>query len=335
VDINMPVSPRPNVRRETISVPQQFTLRHLRAFVAIAEDRNFTIAAKHLGMSKSNLSAAVSVLENSIGMRLFDRHTRKVVLTPRAADLLPRLRSALSELDNVITSAVDGEAAAEHTTRIAVPPAWALDVLPRLTKLVLVVHPVAQIEIIDCTRPQIFEALRSGTADFGFVVRRDLPSDMRGQEYFLEEFVAALRPDHPLASRATLLWSDLHRHPLIGPTSDQVLYSILRDENRRHGHTLKLAYQTVLQSTILGLTAQGLGIGLASARMYTVIERMGLTWKRIQEPVVQFRIDMVFPRGRPLSAAASRVRDALFAARSQIKPPPQPGIGTTESGMRG
>jgi LysR family transcriptional regulator, carnitine catabolism transcriptional activator len=219
----MPASPRPKARPETFSLPQQFTLRHLRAFVAIAENKNFTVAANHLGMSKSNLSATVSVLENSIGMRLFDRHTRKVVLTPRAADLLPRLRSALSELDSVITSAVDGEAAAEHTTRIAILPALALDVLPRLIRLVLDVHPVAQIEIIDCTRPQIFEALRSGAADFGFVLQRDLPSDMRGQAYFLDEFVAALRPDHPLANHESLLWSDLHRYPLVGPTSDQVL----------------------------------------------------------------------------------------------------------------
>jgi DNA-binding transcriptional LysR family regulator len=115
----------------------------------------------------------------------------------------------------------------------------------------------------------------------------------------------------------------LHRHPLVGPTSDQVLYAILRDENRRYGHTLKLAYQTVLQSTILGFAAQGLGIGLAPSRMYAVIESMGLMWKAIEEPVIQFHIDMVFPRGRPLSAAASRVRDALIAACSQIKPPAQ------------
>jgi DNA-binding transcriptional LysR family regulator len=96
-----------------------------------------------------------------------------------------------------------------------------------------------------------------------------------------------------------------------------------------------LAYQTVLQSTILGLAAQGLGIGLAPSRMYTVIENMGLRWNRIQEPVIQVRTDMVFPRGRPLSAAASRVRDALFAVRGQIKPPFQHDSGTDKAGVRG
>ena len=83
------------------------TLRQLRAFVAVADAQHFTRAAERLVLSQSTVSTLVRELEDNLGLKLFDRHTRMLRLTHAGAELLPLARRALADLDDVLGSSAE------------------------------------------------------------------------------------------------------------------------------------------------------------------------------------------------------------------------------------
>ena len=83
------------------------TLRQLRAFLAVARTGSFTLAAESLYISQSALSGLVKELEQSMGVRLIDRSTRRVHLTEAGERLSPMLATVLHDLDEVLHRAVD------------------------------------------------------------------------------------------------------------------------------------------------------------------------------------------------------------------------------------
>ena len=83
------------------------TLRQVRAFIAVAELAHFTRAGERLGLSQSSVSTLVRELEDNLGLRLFDRHTRMLRLTQAGAEMLPLARKALADLDRAFSSSHD------------------------------------------------------------------------------------------------------------------------------------------------------------------------------------------------------------------------------------
>jgi len=96
------------------------TLRQLRAFLAVARTGSFTLAAESLYISQSALSGLVKELEQSMGVRLIDRSTRRVHLTEAGERLSPMLETVLHDLDEVLHRAVDDSTSQKGVVRMAV-----------------------------------------------------------------------------------------------------------------------------------------------------------------------------------------------------------------------
>src|ERR1700744_2478585 len=261
-------------RRDMERMAERLTLRQLHAFVALAEAGGFTQAAARLQTSQSNLSVAIRALEETIGTRLFDRQTRHVVMTTTAADLLPHVKRILAELSQLVEGMADqGQTA---TVRIAAIPALAGELLPRLLGLVDIKPFNARVEILDGTRPDVLGAVRSGLADFGILIGHATPSDLQAHPFLKQDMMLVCLSDHPLATKSAVALSDLAKYPLIGPVRDQVIYTMLANRFRHEGLQLDLRYEVAFISTILGLVAQGLGIGFVYECLRPLVERMGL-----------------------------------------------------------
>jgi DNA-binding transcriptional LysR family regulator len=294
-------------RRDMERMAERLTLRQLHAFVALAEAGGFTQAAARLHMSQSNLSVAIRLLEETIGTRLFDRHTRNVVMTPTAADLLPHVKRILTELAQLVEGMADqGQTA---TVRIATIPALAGDLLPRLLGLL---DTNARVEILDGTRPDVLGAVRSGLADFGILIGHATPSDLQAHPFLKQDMMLVCLSDHPLATKSAVALSDLAKYPLIGPVRDQVIYTMLANRFRHEGLQLDLRYEVTFISTILGLVAQGLGIGFVYECLRPLVERMGLIHRPFTERLIPHELAIVVPRSRPLAYAATQMRSAIL-----------------------
>lgn len=108
----------------------QPTVVGLRAFVAIARKRHFGSAAGELGVSQPSLSQALSMLEEGLGVRLVERNTRKVLLTPEGDALLEKAISALNAVDEFTSAASGVRDPFAQTLRLGLIPTVAPYVLP-------------------------------------------------------------------------------------------------------------------------------------------------------------------------------------------------------------
>src|SRR6476620_113878 len=107
-------------------------LRHLRYFVAIAEERSFTRAAERLWVAQPGLSTQIRRLEAELGLRLFERHTRGVDLTPAGELFLERARLALAAADAAEATGRDFAAGVIGTLRLGIATCAACRLVPEL-----------------------------------------------------------------------------------------------------------------------------------------------------------------------------------------------------------
>lgn len=113
----------------------------LRVFVIVAQHGGITSGANALNVAKSNVSQSVTRLEKELGVRLFERSSRRVALTREGLQLLPRVKSLLAEAENLREEASKTKSLPRGTVRIAVPPALGCAVLERLIPQLHVRYP--------------------------------------------------------------------------------------------------------------------------------------------------------------------------------------------------
>lgn len=144
-------------------------LRHLRIFVAVAEELHFSRAADQLGMAQPPLSQAVRRLETELGAELFDRSRRQVKLTPAGAVLLDEARSLLTgekRLRTLARRAGDGELG---TLRAGIPPGTMVATLSLLLGACAEHYPGMSVDLQEITTGEQLRLIASGGLDVGLV----------------------------------------------------------------------------------------------------------------------------------------------------------------------
>lgn len=194
----------------------------LRAFVAVAERQNFARAAGHLGMVPSTISQTVRALEERLGVRLFNRTTRKVSLTDAGERLLARARPALMELDAAVGDLDQFRDTPTGTLRLTVSSVAAQIVLAPVLGAFLAAHPGLT---LDVTVDDNESDLVGGRFDAGIRVGYKVAKDMQALKVSPPlRLVAVASPDYLARYPAPLHPRDLDRHVCIR----------FRHENRFH-----------------------------------------------------------------------------------------------------
>ena len=187
-----------------------------RAFIAVAELAHFTRAGERLGLSQSSVSTLVRELEDNLGLRLVDRHTRMLRLTQAGAEVLPLARKALADLDRAFGSSQDLRSLGRGRVKVAAASLQAALLLPRVIKDFCAEFPGVRIEVMDVNEYEVIEKLRAGEVDFGLGSALSM-QDIVARPLTTDTFVAVMPEDHPLAGQAEVTWRELAEIPLIGP----------------------------------------------------------------------------------------------------------------------
>ncbi|MGW1344980.1 LysR family transcriptional regulator [Kribbella sp. NPDC002412] len=247
-------------------------LRHLRYFVAVAEELHFGRAAVRLGIRQPPLSQQIKALEDDLGVVLFDRDSRKVRLTaagealyPAARDLLGAARAA----EQATRQAGRGESG-----RLALGFVGSAtnQLLPRALRDFRQRYPEVSLRLRELTTMQQVHALRDGSLDIG-LLRPPLPeAEAAGlvvEPIGAERLVAVVPDDHPRARQRVVAVRDLAEEPFVlfpralGPgLHDQILAYCAEA-----GFTPVVAQEAVQMQTIVALVAAGLGVSLVPASM--------------------------------------------------------------------
>lgn len=295
------------------------TLRQLRAFIAVAEVNHFTRAAERLEQSQSTVSTLVRELEANLGLRLFDRHTRMLRLTPAGAEILPLARKAMADLDSVIGSSNELRTLGRGRVTVAASSLQAALMLPRVIRDYCVRYPGVKVNLCDVTEHEVLQKVRSGEVDFGLGSAVGASHDVASRSLTTDVFVAVMPADHALSRANALTWQELKDLPLIGPPPGNAVREQLDAALATQGITLKRHYEVLLPLTILGMVEGGLGIAVMTSAMSRLAGLLGLTIKNITSPVIQREISLLFHADRSLSPAAQNLRDLLLERRATLR----------------
>jgi DNA-binding transcriptional LysR family regulator len=179
-------------------------LRHLRYFVAVAEELNFSRAADRLHMAQPPLSAAIRQLEQELGTELLLRTTREVSLTDAGTAFLDGARRTLAELDRARSDAQ--RAAAGETGQLRVGFSWSarFETLPAIGRAFHASHPDVSLLTEEMWNARMLPALRSGTIDLAIALCPEVAAEFAYLALRSEPVVALLATSHPLAGRGQI-----------------------------------------------------------------------------------------------------------------------------------
>ncbi|SDM41566.1 transcriptional regulator, LysR family [Oryzisolibacter propanilivorax] len=280
------------------------TLRQLSAFLAVADTGSFTLAAERLFVTQSALSALIKELELSLGLRLFDRSTRRLRLSETGRELYPQIEKILNDLQGVISEAGNLKALARGSVRVAVPQLLACTLLPQVMAGFHALHPGVHLRLVDCAVESVMARVFSGEVDIGLGPEREANSDIDAAPLFTLPFMAVLPPQHPLARRECLQWDDLSGQPLI-TLQGQFTDLLVSDVGEAARDLPKEAFtQVTFMTTALALVAAGLGLTLCMPYASALVRQYGLVMRPIGDPVVERSFWIFTRRGRSLSPAA-------------------------------
>lgn len=262
-------------------------LRHLRYFVAVAQELHFGRAAKGLQMAQQPLSRQIRDLEREIGVQLFYRTKRTVRLTEAGQVFLDEAQKTLQQSERAVLLAQQADRGEIGRLAIGFTGAALNSLLPKAVRSFKEQYPKIELRLERLSTNEQVEALIAGRIQVG-LLHPPIENDAISLELLYKEKLIAFLPDsHSLAqetpdaiSLKTLskeLFIFYPRH--IGPT----LYDRIINLCQQSGFSPHVVQEVFPQQTILGLVAAGIGISLlhSSAR---AIAPAGVVHKRLIEP---------------------------------------------------
>ncbi|GLX11842.1 transcriptional regulator [Pseudomonas straminea] len=289
-------------------------LRHLRYFVAVAEELHFGRAADLLGISQPPLSQQIQALEQELGVRLFERSNRHVALTDAGRLFLEETRQTLAQVSksvDVVRRAEQGEIGELQIGFTASAPF--VSIIPRAVFAFRQAFPAVHLNLQEMTSRQVSQALLEKKLQIGMIRPLELPAELDAVELLREPLVALLHAGHPLAGEHDrgLALAELANEPFVFfPRSyGSGLYGQLFNLARQAGFSPRITQEAHEALTIIGLVAAGLGVSVLPAsfrriridgvvfRTLTDTDATTAVWlvKRRQErsPLAQAFIDLL------------------------------------------
>jgi LysR family carnitine catabolism transcriptional activator len=291
-------------------------VRHLRAFVAVAETGRFTRAAERLGLAQSSVSESVGVLERMLDLRLFDRHTRMLKLTEAGTQLLPRVLRLVADCDEVLNSSREIAELERGHVRVAAPTLQAALWLPPLIADFARDYPQVQVTAHDVAEQEILRLVRAGEVDIGLVtVTGKFPGDLRALPFYTDTYVLVLYPEHPLMDKREINWSDVAKQTLIGPQASNPVRQGLDAALAERGIVLDYAREVSLPWTMLGMVQSRLGVTVLTDAVREAMRWMNLPARPIHRPWMRRNMALITRRERALSPGAQRFFERILAKR--------------------
>lgn len=298
------------------------TLRQLRAFVRVALERSFTRAAPALHLSQPALTVQIRGLEEALGVRLFDRNTRAVRLTPLGESILPAVQRLLRDFDSMADNARELGAGNVGVVHVAALPSLASSLVPRTIARLRESHPGIVVRLRDAIAQRVIALVQSDEADVGVGVFTAASPDLAFTPLMRDRLEAVMPARHRLPRGATLSLRELAREPLVMMDSQTSVRALLDREMLAAGLLPRPAYEVTYMSTAIGLVEAGLGVALLPTSALEMQDLRGLKRRALRGVSLAREIGVIARSGRGLSPATQVFLEALrkCAGRTPVSP---------------
>ncbi|MFW1677714.1 LysR family transcriptional regulator [Pontibacter sp. JAM-7] len=295
------------------------SIRHLRAFSAIAACGSFTRAADDLHLTQSTLTATIQQLEQQVALTLFDRTTRRVMLTREGEQFLPVAEKLLSDFDTALNDLQAISSRQRGQVGIAASPSVITCLMPDVVHNYHQQYPNIHLQLRDENAGGIELRVLDNSVDFGIGGNHSNHPDLSYQPLLQDRYGVVLPNTHDLATKATLSWEQIAALPQLQLTTDSgirsELQSLYPDQN------LQLTQIEVSSPAAMAeLIRRDMGICLLPALAANTRGFSGLVFSPL-EPEFYRQIYLISRRGRALSPAAeAMLQNLLLSLQQQTLP---------------
>ncbi|WP_077001366.1 LysR family transcriptional regulator [Variovorax sp. KK3] len=291
-------------------------LRHLRYFVAVAEELNFTRAALRLHIAQPPLSIQIRALEEELKVRLLERDKRRVFLTQAGRHFLDRARAILQQVD--VAKGEAQSAASGDIGRVALgytASSMLSLALPAALQRFRRAYPQVVLTLHEMTSLDQLDAVHGRSLDVGILRRPDvaIPPGIVIEKWYQSPLVAAVPRGHPLAGAAIHI-ADLRDEPLLTYPRDAGigLYWMVQALCTKAGFRPRMVQEARDASTLVGLVAAGVGIALVPGDT-RCIQLEGVVYQPVADKGAVSSLYLVHRRADPSPYAALMVGELRAA----------------------
>jgi DNA-binding transcriptional LysR family regulator len=288
-------------------------LRHLRYFVAIAEERSITRAAERLWIAQPGLSTQVRRLEAELGIQLLNRHTREVELTAVGELFLERARAALAAAEEARATGANLEAGLVGTVRLGLAVEAPVNFAPSLLDDFVRFRPDIEVTVFESYAGTLMRDLRDGRLDAVIASSEFGSADLRSLRLASKAWVVLVGLAHRLAAPSPIGPDELHGGPIVmtghrdGAGHDRAVAELLESFGvtavERRGGPGPALYAAVVA---------GHAVALATAAAATGRELLA----RPLEPARQVRFALLWRAETPAPALSELIRAARQATEA-------------------
>lgn len=294
-----------------------YDLHDLQAFVAVAERASFRQAAADLFLSQSALSRRIDKLEESLGVKLFERTTRRVQLTNVGQTFLVNVRTALDGLEDAVLGVADLAAHRTGSVTFACVPSAVWHFLPDVLKGFSERFPRIRVRVHDESAQDVLNLVLTGEADFGINFTGAENPEIVFDPIYVESYVLAMRSDHPLAGRKEIGWKE---------TVDERYISVAKSSGNRTVIDAALAgvekHPVILcevnhVSGVLALVEAGLGVAAVPGLSVLPGRPDTIVGVPLVNPAIHRTLGLITKRDHSMAPAARTLFEMLTAALVQ------------------
>lgn len=287
-------------------------LRHIRYFIAVAEEGSFTKAAEKLMIAQPPLSRQIKDLEEELGTTLFDRNTRKLQLTEAGHRFYQYGLKVLELIDQAGQDIREIGTGLSGTISLSSVEGQAPHLMAEWISCFHKQYPHVEYSLWNGSSDDVVDRVRKGLCEIGVITEPYNHEGFDGIEVFTEPWVAMIPPENPLSKVPgdTVTFKDIAPYELIIP-SRQSRKSEIESWFAECGETPKIIGRLAHMVSAHELTRQNVGIAIYPAAAASLEAERVVCIKRLTEPEVNAVYVMVKSSERPLSHAAQAFWDTV------------------------
>lgn len=280
-------------------------IRVLNYFLTVVREQSITKAAEVLHITQPTLSRQLAQLEDEIGVKLFDRGSRRITLTGEGLLLRRRAEEILQLVDKTEKELIEQDEQIEGRINLGCGEIGSVQLMPDLIESFREKYPRVSFDIYTATADNVKEQMDKGLADIGLLLE---PIDIEKYDFIRldmkERWIVVMRPDCPLTEKEYVTAEDLSGLPLILPRRLKIqgeLASWFGD----YYDGLDVLFTSNLNTNAAVMVSRGLGYSIVIEGMMPFRDQSKITYRPLYPPLTATSV-LAWKRGQPFSPAATK-----------------------------
>jgi DNA-binding transcriptional LysR family regulator len=306
--------PRPVTPAET-ALSRRVDLTTLRLFIAICEEQNLTRAANREGIAASAVSKRMNDFELAFGVTLFTRLAKGMALTPAGEALLHHARLTLLNVEKIAVELSEYSQGVRGHVRMLANLSAIVQFLPEDLSAFFAAHELLRVDLQECPSGKVVSGIEEGAAEIGICSGAAETRALETFHYRYDHLVLVLRPDHPLAGRDSLSFTDTLDFDHIGLHAASSIYLRAQLAASEVGKPMRLRINVPGFDAVCRMVQANMGIGLIPDRAFEVVGAgMGLCAVPLRDDWARRELKIVVRDEAQLSGTGKLVLNHLRAA---------------------